>query len=165
MSMKFIEWWQQREIREKYFLMVGVASLVFILSYLMLEPVVDDRNRMLTEIPRLQTDLDWMQANVNELKSLLTEGGINAGQGKQALSLSSVETFLNKYELYQSVADLSPSANQSIRLEFKEVEYAALMEFLHQLIVKNGARIENARFRRIEGRPGTVDATLTLAQD
>jgi type II secretory pathway component PulM len=152
-------WWRERTVREKAVLVTGTAALSLIIVYLVLEPVVQERQRLQAEIPILREDLNWMQEHAGELQGLL--GG--TGAESKVLSLALVEEALGNAGLKQQVIDLRPTVNQAIRLSFDQVAYADLVVFLSRLRQQSGARISEATIRRLEDRDGMVAASLLLA--
>ena len=161
--MRPVEWWRSRADREKLILSVGAAALVMIILFLIVDPVIQERQRLSAEIPALEEDLEWMRENAAEIRKLRDGAGMPAGAGGQGFSLALAESILRNAGLEKSVTELRPLAGQGIRLTFGEVEYGVLMEFLHQLQVMSGARITEARFVRLDDKPGMVEATLALA--
>jgi type II secretory pathway component PulM len=162
--MSLLDWWQQREARERYLLAGGLAFVIGLALYLALEPSINERSRMRAEIPRLQADLLWMQAHVAELKSLMLEDDEKLDNDNKNLSLASVQAVLNGLALQDAVAEMGPTANQRINLNFNDISYPDLVELMYQLRDKTGARVQSAQFSRLENKPGSVQASLILGQ-
>ena len=161
--MKLLEWWNQRESRERYVLVTGIVFTLVTLLYFALEPSMNERDRMRKLIPQLQDDLAWMQSHVGELQNIMQEKNIGSETSTGDLSLASVQGVLNVLALQQSVNELSPMPNRNIRLNFNQIRYAELVELMYQLRDRAGARIVNASFKLIDNSPGLVQSTLILA--
>jgi type II secretory pathway component PulM len=162
--MNIIEWWRLRHARERNVLKVGIAITVLVLSYLLIEPSLNERNRMREALPTLRADYVWMQAHVLELKKLMNTNSNDIGINSIPLSLASVQFVLGELSLSDKISELRPIDNQKIRLNFSEINYSELVDLMFQLESKAGAQISNADFSLIENNTGMVQATLTLTQ-
>lgn len=141
--------------------MTGVAILILIVIYLLLEPALESRNRLQSDIPRMREDLVWMQAQVPELQQLL---GTNAGRPSgEPLSVALIEDLLRQSGIHEQVSELRP-VDQTVSLRFDEVSYSGLMQFLSALTSRTAARVGAAGIRRLE-TASHVEASLTLKPD
>jgi type II secretory pathway component PulM len=162
--MILIEWWRLRHAREKNVLVVGIVITVLVISYLLIEPSLNERSRMREELPTLRVDYVWMQTHVSELKNMMNTNSNGIGINSVPLSLASVQIVLGELSLSDKVNELRPIENQRIRLNFTEINYPDLVDLMFQLESKTGAQISTAEFSLIENNTGMVQATLTLTQ-
>lgn len=158
---QFIQRWQSLAVREKSVLLAGATILVLIVIYLLLEPALERRERLQSDIPRMRENLVWMQAQVPELQQLL---GTNAGRPSgEPLSVALVEDLLRQSGIHEQVSELRP-VDQSVSLRFDDVSYSGLIQFLSALTSRTAARVGAAGIRRLE-TTGHVEASLTLKSD
>ena len=162
--MSLLQWWYQREEWERYLLAGGIVFIFILALYLVLEPYIYERGRMLDEIPRLNADLVWMQTHAADIQALMGKKGIEIENVSNTLSLASVQAILNNFALQEVVNELSPMDNQSIRVKFNEISYPLLVDLMYQLTDRTGAHIKNAEFLQIEDKLGFVQASLILGQ-
>lgn len=158
---QLIERWQSLAVREKGILSAGAAILVVIVIYLLLEPALERRDRLQSDIPVMRENLAWMQAQVPELQQLL---GTNAGRPSgEPLSVALVEELLRQSGIHEQVSELRP-VDQTVSLRFDDVSYNGLMQFLTALTSRTSVRVGAAGIRRLESS-GHVEASLTLRPD
>jgi type II secretory pathway component PulM len=156
-----LRWWRERMAREKLVLLAGAVILLLTTIYLVLEPVVQERERLQTEIPKLQEDLAWMQSHISDINRL--RGVVGAATVPvQTLTLAVVEDALREAGLKEQTTDLRPAAGQGVQLVFDQVAFADLMELLSQLQRRIAARVSQARIDRLENMPGMVKANMSL---
>ena len=155
-------WWLSLLRREKIALGAGVIFLFVTAIYLVLEPVVEERERMAAEIPGLKEDLEWMQARVDEINGLRERGtGVNTS-APVILTPVMVEDALRRAGLLQQVTDMKQGSGQDVVVVFDKIPFGRLMDFLFDLKSSSGARIKFARISRLNDDTGHVSASLTL---
>lgn len=161
---KIMDWWQQRAPREHYVLVTGAVLLLFTIIYLLIEPVVQQRQQIEARIPLMRDDLAWMQARTAEIGQLRGNTG-PAGTGKAVLSIALVEELLRSTGVHAQLSELRPAQGDAVMIRFNQVSYAQLMEFLMQLHSRTAARVSLASIARLDEQAGKVEASLTLAPD
>ena len=157
-------WWQQRMPREKAVLAAGAALLLLVIFWLLIEPAIQLRERMQTELPVLREDLVWMQAQVSEIEQLRGSGDTSRS-GKAELTIALVEELLHTAGLHGQISELRPASGQSVSLKFDQVDYGQLMEFLLELRKRAAARISLASISHKQDQAGMVEASLSLSPD
>ena len=158
---KIWDWWQQRARREKTVLCSGVLLVLCVCIWLILEPVMQQRERMLAELPKLEQDLTWMQANVEQVKHI--RGGNNAATpGKTTLSVALVEEIMRETGVHELVSELRPTSGQGVKIKFSKVAYPQLMDFLFRLKNRVQARVSLASISRLQDQAGMVEVSLSL---
>lgn len=162
--MMIYDWWRSRDTRERYVLGGGVVIVLIAVIYLLLEPALNERNRMQEMIPQLQADLLWMQTHAPELKAILNQEAPEPGRNNDNLSLATVQGLVNDMSLQEMVNELRPAANRTIYIDFSEINYPVLVDLMYRLRDETGSRIVKARFVRKDNRPGVIQAALTLGR-
>jgi len=161
---KFQGWWEQRARREKTVLISGAVLVLGVCIWLIMEPAILQRQRMLAELPKLEQDLAWMQDNVDQVNRL--RGGNNAATtGKTALSIALVEEIMRDAGVHEQVNELRPTSGQGVMVKFSKVAYPQLMDFLWRLKNKAKARVTLASISRLQDQAGMVDVSLSLGSD
>jgi type II secretory pathway component PulM len=161
---KLWDWWQARAHRERTVLVSGVLLVLCVSIWLIMEPVIQQRHRMLAELPKLEQDLSWMQDNVEQVNRL--RGGNNAATtGKTALSVALVEEIMRDTGVHEQVSELRPTSGQGVMVKFSKVAYSQLMEFLFRLKDRAEVRVSLASISRLQDQAGMVEASLSLSPD
>lgn len=157
-------WWHTRTERERAVLAGGMTIVLGALLYLAIEPLGARRARLETEVPALAADLAWMRAHAAELTGL-REHDAGGGAATAPLSPVMVEDALRRAQLQQYASGLRPDARQTtIVIAFDAVPYAPLLDLIHELKVRDGARVGSARIEALPDRPGFVRAELGLTR-
>ena len=161
---KLWDWWQARARREKTVLVSGVLLVLCVSIWLIMEPVIQQRQRMLAELPKLEQDLAWMQNNVEQVNRL--RGSNNAATtGKTALSIALVEEIMREAGVHEQVSELRPTSGQGVMIKFSKVAHPQLMDFLLRLKNKAKARVTLASISRLQDQAGMVEVSLSLGSD
>jgi general secretion pathway protein M len=155
-------WWNERNPRERLILALAATILVFLLMYLALEPVLQERSRMQDSLPQLRTDLLWMKQNAAKLQSLQPEVGSNEANTVAKVSLSVVQSLVNELSLQGRLKDLDQGPGQSIRIQFKEITFPELMNFLYRIKSTTAANINSAEISSAGDQQGVVQASIDL---
>ncbi|MFA9462056.1 type II secretion system protein GspM [Thiohalorhabdus sp. Cl-TMA] len=157
-------WWRERAPRERALLIGGGAALVLVVFYLILEPRLQERQRLAAEIPQLREDLAWMQRHLSQAKQLGNRAGPGGGEGEErSLTPALVEESLRGSGLNERVTALRPSGGRGIQVAFDQVPFPELATWLRQLRNRSGAEVRKARFERLAGKEGVVKVDLVLA--
>lgn len=156
-------WWQERPQRERVALVVGGVALLATAGYLLLEPVIKERQRLAAEIPQLREDLTWMQEKLATVQRLQRQGGGGASAPSRALTPALVQAAIRRAGLQEEVAGLRTARGGGVRVTFDQAPFAAVTEMLQDLRRRSGARVAGARIERLAETEGQVKAELTLA--
>ena len=155
-------WWQIRTSREKLALSVTAMSLLFVMIFLVLEPVVRERRQLSAEIPQMRADLAWMKAHSADVKRLRGISGSTPGGADHAFSPAKVEGILRAVKLQDQLSHLQPLAEGGINISFNEVVFSELVEFIFRLQDSGHVRVASVRVKKIEDKNGRVTAELVL---
>ncbi|MFP4615515.1 MAG: type II secretion system protein GspM [Thiohalorhabdus sp.] len=159
------EWWRDRPPRERVILAVGIAALLLVGAYLLIEPHLEERQRLAQEIPELREDLSWMREHLAEAKRLGGESGApdpDAGEGESSFGPALVEESLQGAELAEEVETLRSSGEEGVQVAFTRVAFPELVGWLGDLRQRSGAEVRTARIQRNGEQEGMVEAELTL---
>lgn len=155
-------WWQERAPRERWVLMIGGAALGLTALFLIIEPVVRERQRLAAEIPQLREDLAWMKARVGTIERLRSQEGGGPAPNPGTLTPAQVQGAVGQAGLREELAELETAGEGVVRLSFEGVAFPDLTQLLQTLRRTTGARVTQARIQALADKPGMVEAQLTL---
>ena len=155
-------WWQSRIPREKRVLSAAAVALLCVVLFLVMEPVVKERQRLSAELPQLRADLAWMQSRVADAKRLRAMRGSATTESGQGLRLAQVENILRGVGIQDQISGLRPLDKQGLSVSFSDVAFSDLVEFIFRLQDSGQGRIAKAQVNRIEDQSGVVSADLAL---
>lgn len=165
MKLRFT-WWQARAPREKALLGLAAFALLGAALFSALAPRLEERRRLVAELPQLRADLGWMEARVAVVRRLRAAAGEAASAGLGAgpgVSAAGVEEVLRALGLREQVSGLRPSGEQGgLAVVFNEVAFSDLALFVSRLQAAGQGRVVSAQVNRLEGQSGAVSASLTL---
>lgn len=158
-----MNWWRQRNARERLGLVAMGVLLAAVALFLALEPLLQERRRLSGELPGLQADLAWMQAHAEQVETLRRVAATDSQEpASPALSAARVEALLQEAGLREKVSAMQPVAGQGIAVSFDEVGFAGLLAFTARLQDEGQARVTAMRVRGLQDRNAQVTAQLTL---
>lgn len=159
-------WWQARAPKEKRLLGVAAIALLGAALFSALAPRLEERQRLAAELPRLRADLAWMEARVavvNRLRAAVGEAASAEPGAGPGVSAAGVEEVLRDLGLRKQVSGLRAGGEQGgLAIVFNEVAFSDLALFVSRLQAAGQGRVVSAQVNRLEGRSGTVSASLTL---
>ena len=155
-------WWQLRTSREKLALSVTAMSLLFVMIFMVLEPVVKERQRLSAELPQMRADLAWMKAHSADVKRLRGISESTSDEADHAFSPAKVEEILRAVNMQDQLSHLQPLAEGGINISFNEVVFSELMEFIFRLQDSGHVRVASVRVKKVENKNGLVTAELVL---
>lgn len=146
-----VQFWQQRQPRERLVLGVGAAALTLIVLYLgVFEPVARERERLAASLPNLRLDAARFKRDVARLSG---KPAGNGGGGLAALVAGS--------GFSPEALKLAPAGDQRYSLNAKAVDWPALLRLLDQAR-QQGIKIDKLNVRTVDG--GMVDAQAELSR-
>lgn len=148
--------WQTRTERERQFLLVGGIALTATLFYLMaLAPALEGRAQLQRSLPQLRLQAAQLRALADEAAALPAPAESPAMPSRQK-----VESALRQHGLKaQNIA----VSGDGVRLQFDDVPFASLIDFLTTLQKTQQLAVADASFAA-KDKPGIVGATLQLAR-
>jgi type II secretory pathway component PulM len=159
--MTLFNWWRERNARERLTLSLAMGVIVILAIYLVLEPIMLERKQMLENLPQLRTDLLWMKKNSAQLKTLQKRPGVRMSSVSSSPSLSMIQSLVNSLSLQDSLNELGPGPGQSIRIQFNQITYSDLMNFMYRVKEAN-AKINSAQISRFGDQLGNVQALIII---
>ncbi|MBB5017884.1 general secretion pathway protein M [Chitinivorax tropicus] len=150
MKAQLLQFWQQREPRERLILMIGGIFLLIALLYALIwDPILAERKRLTRMVPRMQQDLVELKGIVEQVK------GMPAKVGKQP-----VQTALENTLRAAGINDLQVSGNASqANADIKQASFAALTTALARLHDEQGIDVTTLQVDALQD-PGQVKAQL-----
>ena len=158
--MIFIQWWMARVRREKMMLMAALTILLGIIVYLAIEPVLLEREHLQETIPKLQSDLGWMQSQLEVVQGL--RGQVEK-QVNEDLTLSDVEDLVISIGIEQQLSELKPGSSGELKARFEDVSYAKLLDLLYLLRQQKHASATQLSITLKTGKTGLVDASVSVS--
>lgn len=156
------QWWTERATREKVALIVAALAVVATTVYLVLEPMVEQRQRLAREIPEMRKDISWMRSHLEEVRRLRAGSPAGDQSPEGGLTPAMVERSLESAGLAEKLKGLRPEGD-GVRLVFEQVAFADLLEWLASFRRQNAAVAKGARIERGDQARGRVEARLSLA--
>lgn len=154
-------WWQQLSQREQTMVGLGSLSVMLILGYLFLyQPLNEYTANTRDQAQQQQALLHWMQQAQQQLKSLRTQSS-QAQPINSAALLSTLSTALQTKPLKSFDSTLAQADKNRARIQFKQVPFDALIQFLTQLWRQY--RITTVSLQTTPlATPGLVQASIVL---
>lgn len=147
--------WQQREPRERLILVVGAVLLGLILLYALLwQPVLNERQRLLRVVPRLEQDLAALKQIVSDVK-----GAAQPPRNELPVQ-AAVDGALraNGIDKAQLVGD-----GKRVTVTLDNASFAALTQALNSLQAEQGIQATSASVVSLPDA-GMVKAQIELAR-
>ncbi|MGI4811836.1 MAG: type II secretion system protein GspM [Janthinobacterium lividum] len=157
MKAVFLEWWNERQPREKLLLGVGGAVLVLAVLYsVLLAPAQQGRSELRDTLPAMQRQLAKMEAQADEAKSLssVAAGAVPTGNAlKTALTAALGDHGLKSDEM--------TVAGSAVRIGMKNVSFAAWTDWLDDVRRRFKVQLAEGNITGL-ATAGQVDLTATL---
>jgi general secretion pathway protein M len=153
-------WFTSLQARERQFVVGGAAALValvFVFGLLMPLHVAVNKARGRVDSERL--DLAWMQAHADEIRAA---GNLAVDAGSDT-PLVVVDRTGREAGLASALRGTQPNGTSGVRVQLEGAAFDNLVTWLSALEQRHGLAIEAATIDRA-GRPGTVNASVTLAR-
>lgn len=159
---KMKDWLSRLTSQERRILGFGSAIVSVLLVYALIwSPFISHLNTMRKRIKTGEQTLAWMQAADIKIQKL-------AGQDKAASKdispvalMSVLQKEINQNTLGQSLKQLKQASNDTIEIDFKQVEFDKVISFLIQTLKQYHVTVD--QFSATAGaKPGIVDTQLIL---
>lgn len=156
------DWWQGLAARERYLLIAGGVALILMLGYVLVwEPLVQQRAALRQQVEVMRADLRWMQWAAGRFPS--PQAPVARGKGIQdgASLLTRIDLSLREGPLNEVEKRIEPQGEDRVALDFAEVDFAALLNWLETLARRYRLSAHNVTLERGK-QPGKVRARLSL---
>lgn len=154
-------WYQSLQQREQHILAVGVVFVVITILYLaVLNPYLNSRKRLETDIADRQSQVAWMVPAASQLQALRGQqaSGIPAGQSLLAV----VSRAAGDAGFGAAVKQAQTGTDGSVRVQLQGVAFDNVIRWLGTLRRQYGISVKQMMAQK-NASPGNVDATLTLS--
>jgi general secretion pathway protein M len=153
------DWFNQLSRREQtYVLVAGIAVVLYVLYMGMLRPLEERRDSLSQQNQGVAASLANVQAMANELKQLRSGGAVARKRNLNQL----INTSTARHKIRPS--RMQPNARGDVQVRFEDVDFAAVLRWLHQL-----EYVENVQIREVSinqgDRSGAVNASVRIGQD
>jgi len=150
----FTQFWDERQGRERQYIIAAVIVVVFTLVYLIvIDPALTGREELSKSLPTLHQQAAEMQRMAQELESLPPLGSL------QDVSRDFIEASLTSSNLKTQSLSV---ADGVVRAQISSTSMASLQAWLLQMQKSSGLFVEDIKITGLEG--GLVSANLALRQ-
>ena len=151
------EWFESLDDKDqKITIVAGIAISLFLLYFVLIEPVNESASKLSSEVAAKQKTVDWMK---KQLPIILSNKG-GTGANKSSLALSTlVNNSTRKYALPVSRRD-SKSPNE-IQIWFDNVSFDSFLNWAAEVKSKYGVTITSVNVRSRE-RDGITSINVKL---
>lgn len=155
-------WFLSLQKRERMMVLSGAAALIIIMLYLIIwEPVFSGITNQQQRVISQRKILNWMQNAEVEARSLKASGGnVNSALMKQSISRA-IETSAVSAGIRDAIAKIEARDKKSTRVQFKNVDFNRLMQWLGALESRYGISIKSANIDKADST-GVANAKITL---
>ena len=154
--------WGAMDDKDRSAVQIGGSTVIILLVVgLVVLPALKSYNNLQTQLPLLQKQLDTMRGQELEVKRLQSNPSL---QKTNESILSLLESSTNSHGIKPQVQSLTPQANHTAAIRFKNVDYAMLIKWMAGLRSQYNLRVSEAEFTKptSTGSPGYVDAYLVF---
>lgn len=154
-----MEWWQAREPRERWILLVGMAFVLATAFYRLLWLPLDTAYQRQSTLQLSQTEtLAWMHEAAREVKAL---GGERAPRPASRRSLlAETERAAASTGMKTSLKQLNPEGGDKLRVMVQDADFDAFIRWLGRLD-EAGVAIGSLTLSRLD-QEGKIQARLLL---
>lgn len=156
-----MSFWTGLNPRERLLFGWGLFALIATILYIfILEPRYQRLSVLRLQVPTKQSDLAWMQAQV-ESNAALKTGVRNTASAQRLPLLTIVETTSTKSGLRRNITRMQPAQNGAVRVWFNEVQFNPWINWL-DVLRNQGVSVDAASISRES--EGVVNIRVTLVQ-
>ncbi|MES9825113.1 MAG: type II secretion system protein M [Candidatus Thiodiazotropha endolucinida] len=158
------EWWQSKTPQEHMALIIGAAAILLLLVYLLLwRPFNQALDKKALLVESQQITLNWMQDNLDLVKSLRSQQRAKGAGSNEAL-LTLVDRTAKKIRLRQQIQRIKPQGDNAVQLWIEEAPFDTIIKWLGQLTQTHAIEIDSLTIDR-QDKPGLVNARLVLQRE
>lgn len=152
------EWWGNLQPKEKLAAAAAGLAVTLLVLYLLLQPLLGNRSRLLEEVNNRRTELAWMRDAAREIG----QSGASARVGAATIPpLQFIDQMARENHLSEQLKRVEPGAGGEIKVWLNNAAYVDLVRWLRQLSVNGRLSIINLNVEKGTA-PGLVSAQLTL---
>lgn len=159
LPVRYIEWWQRLDVRERRILIIGGVIVAALLFYaLVWAPLQRDLVRLRASVPQDRAKLQLMRVQAAQIAQLRARAPASNRVGGNVLT--ALEQTANTRGIRRSIVRLEPEGAGGARVLMDEADFNQLLVWLSDL-QEQGIRVEQASLQK-KPTPGMVSARLLL---
>ncbi|VAW95103.1 hypothetical protein MNBD_GAMMA20-2415 [hydrothermal vent metagenome] len=155
-------WFESLDLRERRMLIIGSVLLGVMLFYLLVwEPLEHGVETLRKSNAEQQTQLQWMQQAVDEVKQLRGGSGRPAQLAKGQSLLSAIDDVARSNQLADALKRVQPDGRERARVWLEGASFDRLVHWVDSLQRQQGVDVVSSVFEARE-EVGRVDARLVF---
>lgn len=152
------EWWETLQPKEKLATAAGGLAVTLLIGYLLIQPLLSNRSRLLEEVSNRRTELTWMRDAAREIG----QSDLPGRNGAATLPpLQLIDQVARENHLSDQLKRVEPGPGGEIKVWLNNASYVDMVRWLRQLSATGRLAITNLNVEKGTG-PGLVSAQLTL---
>lgn len=160
MKQQLLEFWQARNARERWILLIaGALVLAFLIESAAWRPLRKARERLVRGVPEQRAQLAQLQSDAALATQLKTRAGANASNGSLMQAISDSASVAGVRE---QLSDLREIDSTRVSLNIQSIAFDVWLTWLAQLQTSAGAKLESGQIDALE-QPGMVKVKAILA--
>ena len=161
-SDKVKAWWSRLTLQEKGAVSVGGSVLgLFLFFVLIWSPFLSHLDTMRKRIKSDESALSWMQGADVKIQAIESQEKDSTKSISPVALMSELQKQVNQNALGQSLTQLKQVSNDTIEMDFKQVEFDKVITFLTSTIKEHRVSIDQFS-ATAGGAPGLVDIQMVL---
>ncbi|MCU7881153.1 MAG: type II secretion system protein M [Candidatus Thiodiazotropha sp. (ex Lucinoma aequizonata)] len=155
------QWWQSKTPQEHLTLILTTTAVLILLLYLIIwRPLSLALEKKELLVKSQLTTLNWMQSNLELVKSLRSQQKTSPSNTNEAL-LTLIDRTATKIQLRQQIQRIKPQGDKAVQLWVEQAPFDIVINWLGQLTQQHGIEIESLNIDRQE-KTGLINARLVL---
>ncbi|WP_296759644.1 type II secretion system protein M [Thioalkalivibrio sp.] len=154
-------WWDGLATRERRIVMLAGLALLLVIAFLfVVEPALERRSALNSQLQTLVNEQAWMQAQVPAVRAQAGAAGAAPAARTTGSPLGVVDVSARSAGLGSALRRVRP-LESAVEAELEGAPYAALVGWLATLESRHGLRVVNLSIDR-GNEPGRVNAQLRI---
>lgn len=154
-------WWEGLAIRERRIVLLAALALFLAGSFvLVIEPGLERRNLLNSQLQNLVDELAWLEARAPAVRARMLASGTTPAVRSGGSPLGVVDVSARAAGLGSALRRVRP-LESAVEAELQGASYAALMGWLGTLEDRHGLQVVNLSIDRGD-EPGRVNAQLRI---
>lgn len=159
---RFHDWWSPLEAREKKMVTAGsLAISAFIFYAAIFMPLSNHAIKLRKQIKTNSQLLAWMQEASKKINAAKGEEHNLIAVPSPVVLLTILQQKVDKAGLASGLTELKQVGNDSVEMQFKQVEFDNVMRLLIAVLTQHDVKVEKLT-STARATPGIVDANLVF---
>ncbi|QKK01834.1 MAG: type II secretion system protein M [Pseudomonadota bacterium] len=159
-----MDWWQQREPRQRLLLMLAAGIALCAITYVWLwEPLAEARQSQRARVAEQQALINWLDA-VAPVAERLRAGRAGAPRSSDRSLLGLTDETARAAGLAGAMARIEPAGEDRVRVWLEGAEFVAVMSWLEAFSRAHPVRVARLQVDRGQ-QAGRVDVRVTVVSD